>query len=308
MKKIMVSVLLSLLVSILLLGACSPAQVAPPVEAEKQVEAPAAAVQIAEPTPTLVPRISTQFTALLNPDEWAKETLGASALEGGYVVDITPLTPSVNGASIEHQILPEFDGEKWNDTLWMKLSNETTPQKVRVQVFSTIDWPVAFEGVIDLKPGEVHDFVIQDASNMAGYVVEVDPLKAGIAGDTFEQALVLPKFTGDWYDVLRIQIPESQPALSANVRVYRTPDDLPVQAEFDVHLEPDDWVGFVMGEAKDRCVFLIEINPLVDEEIQIERFQVQPEYDGKDWKDIAHLKISAESPATDVRIRIYTIR
>lgn len=320
MKKWFVPVSVFLVITLLLLPACQPEAVIETVVVEKEkvvvttvivekeVGEPAAEASIAESTPTLVPRVSTQLTSLLNPDEWMKETLGEASLVGGYVVDISPLTASVNSASIAYQILPEFDGERWNDVLWMKLSNENKPLKVRVQVFSTIDWPVAFKGIVNLQPGIVNDFVIQDSSNLAAYVVEIDPLKAGIAGDTFSQALVLPKFTGAWYDVLRIQIPENQPALSANVRVYRTPDDLPVQAEFEVRLEPNDVSGLVMGDAKDRCAYLIEINPLVNQEIQIGKFQVQPEFNGKDWKDVARLMVSADSPATDVRIRIYQVR
>jgi hypothetical protein len=252
-------------------------------------------------------QVSTQFTSILNPGEWTTEIIGPSSLEGGYVVDITPLNAAATGSYIEQKIIPEFDGEQWDDVLWMNLTDAVKPLKVRVQVFSTIDWPIAFEGLLDLKPGELHDFVIGDATLNGGYAVEVDPLEAGNPEDTFVQALVLPKFYGDWYDVLRIQIPASQTALSVNVRVYRTPDDIPVQAEFTVHLEPDDWVGFVLGDSKDRCAFIMEVTPLVDEANQI-IFQVQQEFDGKDWKDVARLKIPSDFPTTDVLLRIYIIR
>ena len=253
------------------------------------------------------PHVNTNFTALLNPGEWTKEILGPTALAGGYVVDISPMRPSVDGAHIEHKIIPEFDGEQWNDVLWMLLPEPAQPLKVKVQVFSTADWPVAFEGLLELIPGELHGFMIQDAAANAGYVIEIDPLDPGLPGDTFEQAFVQPEFPGDWYDVLRIQIPESQPSLTVNVRVYQTPEDLPVQAEFTVHLEPGDWVGFVMGDSKERGGFLMDVTPLYDEDNQILAYRVQPEYNGTDWKDVARLMIPSDRPATDVLIRIYNV-
>ena len=305
---------LSLLVTILFLGACAVATASPQAA---EVAAPAAAAAtytpraVAEvtstPLPISIPQVSTQFTSILNPGAWTKEIIGSSSLDGGYVVDITPLNPADPGSYVEQKIIPEFDGEQWKDVLWMSLSVATKPIKVRVQVFSTMDWPIAFDGLLALNPGELHDFVIGDATLNGGYAVEIDPLEAGISGDTFEQALVLPKFSGDWYDVLRIQIPASQSALSVNARVYRTPDDLPVQAEFTVHLKPDDWVGFVLGDSNDRCAFIMEVTPLVDEDNQI-IFRVQQEYDGKGWKDIARLEVPFEFPATDVLLRIYSIR
>jgi hypothetical protein len=253
------------------------------------------------------PHIQTHFTAILNPGEWTQEIIGPTTLEGGYVVDITPLNPAVNGAHVEYKILPEFDGEQWNDVLWMLMPELSKPLKVKVEVFSTIDWPLAFEGMLELMPGELHGFILQDAAALAGYVVEVDPLEPGSLGDTIEQAFVQPEFPGDWYDVLRIQIPQSQPPLTATVRVYKTPDYLPVQAEFDVHLEPGEWIGFVMGEAKDRTGYVIEVTPLNHEDNQILVYRVQPEYNGESWLDVARLMIPADRPATNVRIRIYNV-
>ena len=253
-------------------------------------------------------QIQANFTALLNPGEWAKEIVGPSFLIGGYVVDISPMHPTVNGAHVEHKIIPEFDGEQWNDMLWMLLPEGDTPLKVKVQVFSTVDWPVAFEGVLELSPGMLHGYIIQDASARAGYVVELDPLDSGVTGDTFQQAFIQPEFPGDWYDVLRIQIPESQPALSVYVRVYQTPSDLPVQAEFIYHLEPGEWIGFIMGDAKERCGYIMEVTPVYDADNQILTYRVQPEYDGVDWKDVARLMIPADRPATDVLITLYNVR
>ena len=44
---------------------------------------------------------------------------------------------------------------------------------------------------------------------------------------------IQPEFPGAWIDVLRIQSASDGPTLTADVRVYRTPD-LPIVADFDV--------------------------------------------------------------------------
>jgi hypothetical protein len=74
-----------------------------------------------------------------------------------------------------------------------------------------------------------------------------------------------------------------------------------------VHLEPGDWIGFVMADLKDRTGFVMEVTPLNDEDNQILLYRVQPEYNGQDWLDVARLMIPDDRPATDVRIRIYNV-
>ncbi len=253
------------------------------------------------------PQFHTNFTAFLNPGVWIRVVVGPTSLEGGYVVDISPMHASADGAYVQHKIVPEFDGEQWNDVLWMLQPVGSEPLKVKVNLFSTVDWPLAFQNTLELTPGELQGYIIQDAAFRAGYVVEVDPLDLGKAGDTFENLFVQPEFPGDWYDVLRIQIPASQPALRVNVKVYRTPEDLPVQSEFIVHLEPGEWKGFVLGESKPRMGYVIEVTPLHDEDNQILTYRVQPEFNGSDWLDVARLMIPAERPATDVMITIYNV-
>jgi hypothetical protein len=253
------------------------------------------------------PHVHANFTAFLNPGMWTRVVIGPTALEGGYVVDISPAYPSADGASIQYKIIPAFDGEQWNDVLCMFLPSGVEPLKVRVNLLSTVDWPVVFQSTLDLIPGELQGYLLQDASVRAGYVVEVDPLDLGNPGDTFENLFVQPEFPGDWFDVLRIQIPASQAPLRVNVKVYMTTADLPVQAEFTVHLEPGVWNGFVMGESKQRTGYVMEVTPLYDQDNQILTYRVQPEFNGADWLDVARLMIPADRPATDVVVTIYDV-
>jgi hypothetical protein len=253
------------------------------------------------------PHVRANFTAFLNPGEWTRVIIGPTSLEGGYVVDISPMRPSSDGAHVQHKVIPQFDGEQWNDVLWMLLPEGDEPLKVKVELFSTVDWPLAFQSTLELIPGELQGYIIQDASVRAGYVVEVDPLDLGNAGDTFENLFVQPEFPGDWYDVLRIQIPTSQAPLKVNVKVYMTPKDLPVQAEFIVHLEPGEWNGFVIGESQERLGYVMEVTPLNDTDNQIQTYRVQPEFNGTDWLDVARLMIPSDRPVTDVKVTIYNV-
>jgi hypothetical protein len=234
-------------------------------------------------------------------------TIGPSALDGGYVADISPMHPSVDGASIQYKIAPEFDGEQWNDVLCMFLPAGIEPLKVKVNLFSSVDWPVAFQGTLDLLPGDLQGYILQDATVRTGYVVEVDPLDLGNPGDTFENIFVQPEFPGDWFDVLRIQIPASQAPLRVNIKVYGTPSDLPVQAEFTVHLEPGEWDGFVMGESKERKGYVMDVTPLYDQDNQVLSYRAQPEFSGTEWLDVARLMIPAYRPTTDVLVTIYDV-
>ena len=247
------------------------------------------------------------FTAFLNPGVWTRVTIGPSTLEGGYVADISPMHPSADGASIQYKIVPEFDGEQWNDVLLMFLPAGFEPLKVKVNLFSTLDWPVTFQGTLDLIPGELQGYILQEASARSGYVVEVDPLASGNPGDSFENIFVQPEYPGSWFDVLRLQIPASQAALKVNVKVYQTPGDLTVQTEFVVHLQPGEWDGFVMGESKERKGYVMDVTPLVNEDNQILSYRVQPEFNGAAWLDVARLMIPADRPATDVLVTIYNV-
>jgi hypothetical protein len=253
------------------------------------------------------PHVHANFTVFLNPGMWTRVVIGPTALDGGYVADISPMHPSADGASIQYKIVPEFDGDQWNDVLCMFLPVGLQPLKVKVNLFSTLAWPIAFQSTLDLLPGELQGYILQDASARSAYVIEVDPLDPGNPGDTFDNIFVQPEFPGSWFDVLRLQIPAGQASLRVNVKVYKTPADLPVQSEFVVHLQPGEWDGFVMGESKQRKGYLMDVTPLIDADNQVLSYRVQPEFNGTDWQDVARLMIPADRPATDVLVTIYNV-
>lgn len=258
--------------------------------------------------------IFTDFVAVLHSGVWEKHVLGPAAFEGGYVVDITPLDGAADGTHVQHKVLPEFDGEQWNDVLSMLIDEETDPLRVRVRVYTISDWPVAFQARLTLTPGEWQGHIVREAKEDGGYVIEINPLEPGQIGDTIEKTIVqMEYFMQTWYDVLRIIVPAAQQTMAADVKVYRTPPYLRVAAEYDVHLEPGNWPGYGVGLSKLDTGYVIEVTPVdfgPKDEMKgcISLFTVQPEFDGKTWNDVARLMEEPGWPVpADAHVRVYAV-
>ena len=245
------------------------------------------------------------FTATLFSGEPVKFILGPCARPGSYVVDVTPLRDSGDGAYIEKSILPEFDGYRWVDALTVLLPSDVPPLKVHVQVYSTAGWPVVFQSTLDLEPGSWQGYSLQDAAVAGGYVIEINPRGSGEPGDRIEKALVQPEFSDTWWDVLRVQIPEGQAPLEAEVIIYQTPPDQPVVMEYEFVAEAGAWYGFGLGDSRAGGAYIVEVTPLVNELSQLERYTVQPEYDGQSWTDVVRVMVSPDWPPMPMRVTVY---
>jgi hypothetical protein len=246
------------------------------------------------------------FTATLHSGEAEKFVLGPCAKQGGYVVDVTPLEGSTDGAHIEQQILPEFDGEMWVDVLTLTVPERVSPLVVQVDVYSTADWPRAFQQTVTINPGDWPGFIIQESSVAAGYVIEINPLSPGEFGDRVEKALVQPEFPPPiWWDVLRMQIAGRERPLEAEVIVYQTPASLPVVMEFELLAEPGVWHGMGVGSSQEGSAYLVEVTPLIYEDNQVERYTIQPEFDGRSWNDVVRLMVPANRPPMSLRVTVY---
>ena len=121
-------------------------------------------------------------------------------------------------AMIRQELL---DGE-WNDVLRVTISPWTEPFTANLRVYSTAEMPVAAEFETELQPGEWTGLPLQLSAVKGAYVVEVNPLEAPEGSQWLEQAVVRPEFDGKhWHDVVRLLLPEGQPSLNVQVRVYR---------------------------------------------------------------------------------------
>jgi len=250
---------------------------------------------------------TTIFTTTLHSGEVYKFVLGPCTTDGGYLVDITPLEASTNGAHIEQQILPEFDGEMWVDVLSLLLPEQASPLLIQVELASTVGWPIAFQQILTYNPGDWTGFIIQESKAQAGYVIEINPLSAGEFGDRVEKALVQPEFTADaWWDVLRIQIPVEQAAMEAQVVIYQTPSNLPVAAEYELVAEPGVWHGLGVGLSKQGGAYVVEMTPTTwDNPSWLYRYTIQPEFDGENWNDVVRLMVHPDFPRMPLRVTVY---
>jgi hypothetical protein len=288
-----------------MLAGCFRTTVRTPLPVIVENAPPVSTFPTATPLPDENARLN--FTATLQSGAWTKYVLGPASEQTGYVVDITPQEPSVNGAHIEHKILPEYDGEMWNDVLWMLLPEPAEPLRVNVHAYLTNGWPVAYQGRLNLEPGVWHGFVICDSSQAGGYVIEIDPQGTAPYQAGIERSAVQPEFSADaWLDVLRIMASPNQPVLPAEVRVYRTPD-LPILSEFDIQLTPGDWTGTSLQESSAQAGYVVEVTPLDATDNQIERFVVQPEFNGTTWNDVLRLLVPADRPPMRVHVRVYVV-
>lgn len=251
-----------------------------------------------------------RFVTVLQPGVWQKHVLGACSAEGGYVVDISPLVKANDGTHIEHKVLPEFDGEQWNDVLWILMPEENHPIAVKVNVYSTAGWPVIWRADLELT-AEWNGYVVRDSSERGAYIVEINPYEPGIPGDAVAKALVEPEFPwGSWVDVLRIQLPEGQAPLWADVAIYSQPDPI-ASMEIETTVFPEDWQGFILGPSNLEQAYLVEIDPLLAEGTWLEKFTIQPEFDGEQWNDVLRLFVPGGDPpfpALPLIARIYTVR
>ena len=158
----------------------------------------------------------------LEPGVWIDRPLGPTSLDGGYVVEMTPLEPSNAGASMEAMVRQEFLMGEWKDVLRMTISPLTPPFTANLRVYSTATMPVSAEFEIELQPGEWTGLPLQLSAVKGAYVVEVNPLESPKGSQWLEPAVVQPEFDGkQWHDVVRLLLPEGQPSLNVQVRVYR---------------------------------------------------------------------------------------
>lgn len=251
---------------------------------------------------------TTIINATLYSGEVYKFVLGPCSTDGGYLVDVSPLEGSTDGAHIEQQILPEFDGEMWVDVLSLTLPEQAAPLPVRLELAATVGWPIVFQQTFTLNPGDWTGFIIQEAEVAAGYVIEINPRSAGEFGDRVAKALVQPEFPpSTWWDVLRIQIPATQSPLTAEVIVYQTPPEAQVVTSYELEAEPGVWYGVALGASEAHAVYIVEVTPLINTDNQVERYTVQPEFNGHTWNDVVRVSIPSDRPPTTLQMTVYRI-
>jgi hypothetical protein len=244
------------------------------------------------------------FSTTLHAGHWKKFRLGPASVERGFLVDVTPSEASTEGAEIVSQVMPEYDGESWGDVLWLLQPKEAPPLPVYVKVYTTEGWSIVFHDRLNLKPGVWQGYTICQASEYGGYVVEVSPQGEGVRGDTLQRFMINPEFPGGWHNVLRIQIPQSQAPMQADVAIYRTPLDL-IKAETTQLLQPGQWYAAILGPSEEQAAYVMEVTPLSKYDDQVESYSVQPVFMDGTWMDVFRVKIPSDRKPMHVMMRVH---
>lgn len=288
------------LLGIAYLGSQDIAYPAPPAVEEFEPVTPIS------PPKSILPLL-TSIDAVLEPGAWQGWAIRPSEARGGYLVAVTPLEPSVEGDFIERALVqPEFDGRRWNDVLRVLLPAGQPRLKVNLKVYDTASLPVVMEFDTLLQPGTWHGFGIGPASANRGYVVEVSPLEPGTDGDCVGKIHIQPEFSGEWIDVLRVQIAESQNPLRVHIRVYET-SSLPLVQEFEAVLEPGVWMDSILPPIAENNATVIEVTPLGNYDAAAEIAYIQPTFDGQRWYAVLHMYTDSWRPSLKVNVCIYRV-
>ena len=240
---------------------------------------------------------------------WSGIFLGETNYPWGYLVDVTPLEQSVDGAHIESYIQTWFDGTQWVDYLFVGLLHEGISLDVQVDIYITQDWPVANQGKMTLPTADWQQFYLGKTSQEAAYVVDVNPLTTSANTAAIIPSALLPEFSdGTWWDMERLKLVDLPAPLDATVIAYQAPD-LPVSI-FEMHLEPGVWHGIGLGPASQEQAYLVEVDPLSpgQEGFRLEKVVVQPEFDGSAWNDVLRAMIPQDQPAMDVRVKVCILK
>ncbi len=179
----------------------------------------------------------------------------------------------------------------------------------RVRAETDCTYPVHDAFLVTLQPGDWQGVVLSNSDADKVFLVEITPTAPSIRGAYVERYVVQPEYNGRvWNDVLRMVIPADHPPLEAHVRVYDV-SNLPIIDEFDTVLEPGVWHGWGYGETTQNRGYVVEITPLEPsvDGAHIERYVVQPEYDGSGWYDVLRIMLDPESPPLNVQVRVRVV-
>ena len=117
-------------------------------------------------------------------------------------------------------IVPMFSDGSWWDLQRLAFYGMLEPLTARVAAYKAPGEPAA-TFAIHLEPGAWHGIGLGPCSQEQAYVLESTRSIPGQEGYRLEKAVVQPEFDGKtWNDVLRVMIPEGQPAMDVTVKVY----------------------------------------------------------------------------------------
>ncbi len=164
-----------------------------------------------------------ELETVLQAGEWMGWVVGPASMDRAYVVEVTPLEPSVDGAYVERAVVQqEYYMGEWTDVLRVMMPPWSPSVWANVRVYATQKTPVVARFDAELRPGEWITLPLRPSAARGAYIVEVNPLEIPEGGEFAEQVVVRPEFDGKrWMDVVRLLAPVGQPSLKVQVHVYK---------------------------------------------------------------------------------------
>jgi hypothetical protein len=82
-----------------------------------------------------------------------------------------------------------------------------------------------------------------------------------------------------------------------------------VAQSFTTTLQPGIWHGFLLGPSSENFAYIPKITPKasVTQGGRIEKYVVQPEFDGEKWNDVLRIIASPDNPSFEVDVRVFKI-
>jgi hypothetical protein len=90
------------------------------------------------------------------------------------------------------------------------------------------------------------------------------------------------------------------------IRIYDT-KSRPTTSEFEMVLQPGVWHGSVVGRSSAARSFVPEVTPVDPVGAVVDRFVVQPEFDGSQWNDVFRISTRPGDPVLRVQVRLYEV-
>jgi hypothetical protein len=165
--------------------------------------------------------IASEFEATLTAGDWTGWIVGPASMDRGYIVEVTPLEPALEGAYVEKALIQqEFFMGEWLDVLRVQMPGDQPDLRMHFRIHATDGMSVLVEHELVLEPGVWTGRRLRPSSALGWYVVEINPL-GHQAGEFVQRLSIQPEYDGwRWTDVLRLQTPIDQPPMSLQARVY----------------------------------------------------------------------------------------
>ena len=240
---------------------------------------------------------------------WQAYQIGPSANEWGYLVDITPLQPAVEGAYVEYKILPEYFAGQWVDVLWLRPPGISDFLPVRLDLIPTKGWTLAYEADVRLTPGDWMGFGMFSNGEGCGGVLDISPANTDQAaqGAYIANTRVQPEFPGNWVQVIRVALSNEAVSQQAWLRYY-SPGPLAQEVlRQEASLPAGLWSGWVVADSQASQGYVVEVIPLKNSDNEVAGSVVRPEFSGTKWEDVLRVYVPEGRPVLQALLRVLAV-